>query len=286
MKKYDCILGYHTNPSLCGVAKFNSMLGEKLGIPVFSVFSQEGPATNPLISIKPSEFSFGDECDLYDRLNLHWRYSLFMHSYDLGFPDGLIKKADAVYAANSEIARRIDLIRPVVPAWCPSLLRDSEPFHLASITVFSFGMAHKIMSSYYKRLDDLLKATGKSYCLYLSTAMHEGTEFEDSFADVVSEIKKVFSGPVYFLGCLSDAAVAHYLSNADYFAAFFPSGVRENNTSVNAALELGVSVITNVDNYSPGFEKIDHNGIPVYKDISRGWDRLIDMIEREGVNVF
>lgn len=284
MKKHDCILGYHTNPSLCGVAKFNAMLGEKLGIPVYPIDWIE--CKFPLISIKPSEFSFGDECDFYDRLNgLYDRYSLFLHSYDLAFPDGLIKKAEAVFAANSEIARRIDLIRPVVPAWAPSLLVESEPFHMSEINVFSFGMAHKIMSSYYKRLDDLLKATGKSYCLYLSAAIHEGTEFEDAFTNLVADIRKVFSGPVYFLGCLSDAAVTHYLTNADYFAAFFPSGVRENNTSVNAALELGVSVITNVDNYSPGYEKIDHNGIPVYKhDVVRSWDSLVNLIEREGVN--
>lgn len=283
MKNHDCIIGYHTNPSLCGVAKFNAMLGEKLGIPVRPIDWIE--CEFPLVSIKPLEFSFGDECDLYDRLGWFDRYSLFLHSYDCAFPDGLIKKAEVVYAANSEIARRVDLIRPVVSAWCPSLLADSEPFHLAQITVFSFGMAHKVMSAYYKRLDDLLKATEKSYCLYLSTALHEGVEFEDAFTDVVLEIKKVFSGPVYFLGCLSDAAISHYLSNADYFAAFFPSGVRENNTSVNAALELGVSVITNVDNYSPGWEVIDHNGIPVYKDTIRRWDGIIGLIERKEINV-
>lgn len=283
MRKPNRILGYHMNPTLCGVAKFNKILGERLRVPVYPLDWVDWGY--PLISVKPSELSFPAECDLIDKANHVDAYQLFLHSYDLGLPDALIKKADVVYAANSEIARRIDLIRPVVTAWVPSLLEDSEPFHLAQITVFSFGMAHKIMSAYYKRLDDLLKATGKTYCLYLSTAMHEGIEFEDAFTDVVSEIKKVFSGPVYFLGCLSDAAVAHYLANCDYFAAFFPSGVRENNTSVNAALEAGTSVITNLDNYSLGAEKIDHNGIPIYKDEIRGWDGLIRMIELEEANV-
>jgi hypothetical protein len=36
-----------------------------------------------------------------------------------------------------------------------------------------------------------------------------------------------------------------------FFAAFFPRGVRANNTSVAAAMELGAVVITNLDRYSP-----------------------------------
>ena len=44
--------------------------------------------------------------------------------------------------------------------------------------VFTFGMAHKIRVPLYRRLRDLLEATGKSYSVYVSTALHENTSFD------------------------------------------------------------------------------------------------------------
>ena len=35
---FDCIVGYHMNPLTCGVAKFNAILGERLGVPVIHLF--------------------------------------------------------------------------------------------------------------------------------------------------------------------------------------------------------------------------------------------------------
>jgi hypothetical protein len=119
------------------------------------------------------------------------------------------------------------------------------------LSVFTFGMAHKVRGEYYRKLDELLKRTGKSYSLYLSTALHEGTSIETSFDAAVQNIRDAFSGPVYFLGFLSDAAVLHYLQTTTYFAAFFPSGVRANNTSVHSAMNAGGVVVTNLDDGSP-----------------------------------
>jgi hypothetical protein len=36
-----------------------------------------------------------------------------------------------------------------------------------------------------------------------------------------------------------------------YLAAFFEKGLRANNTTVNAAMECGCAVITNLDEFSP-----------------------------------
>jgi hypothetical protein len=46
-------------------------------------------------------------------------------------------------------------------------------------------------------------------------------------------------------------AVSNYLRQMTYYAAFFPSGVRANNTSVAYALERGAVVLTNLDEHSP-----------------------------------
>jgi hypothetical protein len=40
---------------------------------------------------------------------------------------------------------------------------------------------------------------------------------------------------------------------ADALVAFFPHGVRENNTTVLSAMSHGCAVITNVDKYTPSW---------------------------------
>jgi hypothetical protein len=81
-----------------------------------------------------------------------------------------------------------------------------------------------------------------------------------------------------------------------YLAAFFEKGLRANNTTVNAAMENGCAVITNLDEHSPAGlvhmkNVIDINlcdGLPDFEAAQRigtaarqtahaeyGWDRLV-----------
>ena len=53
------------------------------------------------------------------------------------------------------------------------------------------------------------------------------------------------------LGCLSDYALAEELAAAHAVCAFFPQGVRANNTSVHTAMQAGCCVVTNLDADSP-----------------------------------
>jgi hypothetical protein len=50
---------------------------------------------------------------------------------------------------------------------------------------------------------------------------------------------------------LADDEVSRRLHAADALVAFFPHGVRENNTTVLSAMAHGCAVITNFDSYSP-----------------------------------
>lgn len=65
------------------------------------------------------------------------------------------------------------------------------------------------------------------------------------------ELQAIFNGQVYFMGYLSDTAVYNHLMDCTFLAAFFEKGLRANNTSVNAAMECGCAVITNLDEHSP-----------------------------------
>jgi hypothetical protein len=112
-------------------------------------------------------------------------------------------------------------------------------------------MAHKVRSDYYVRLHRLLEQTGLTYAVYLSTALHENTSFDEAFGGAFAELSSIFGDALHFVGFLSDAAVYNYLRTCTYFTAFFERGARSNNTSVNAAMACGAVVITNLDDYSP-----------------------------------
>jgi hypothetical protein len=134
--------------------------------------------------------------------------------------------------------------------WTPGLLTDDRSFRPAEVSVFSFGMAHKIRTDAFARLRALLESSGRSYAVYVSAANHETSSMRDA-ESVFAEMHKLFPDKLYFLGNLSDVAVHNWLRQTTFFAAFFEKGVRANNTSVASAMERGAVVVTNLDEYSP-----------------------------------
>ena len=160
-------------------------------------------------------------------------------------------------------------------------------------------MAHKIRVPLYRRLQGLLEATGLSYSVYVSTALHENTSFDGSFVVTFEELQSIFNGQVYFMGYLSDTAVFNHLLDNTYLAAFFDKGLRANNTTVNAAMECGCTVITNLDEHSPaGLSHMKNvvdihqcDKLPTREESERigraareaalgdyGWDRLVSQL--------
>jgi hypothetical protein len=298
----DCVLGYHLNPLSCGIAKFNLALARQMSVPVLSLFDPSAASTRrPLLSIKLSEFTYNHARDLERFLNERpatQSLRLFLHAFDdTELERRMVMEADLVCVGNIELAERLRSLRPdVVEAWCPGAVFDAAPFTPTELSVFTFGMAHKVRGEHYRRLDELLQQTGKSYSLYLSTALHEGTTIETAFSSAVESIRQHFTGPVHFLGFLSDAAVMHYLRTTTYFAAFFGEGVRANNTSVHTAMQAGAVVVTNMDDRSPeGFDHMQSvidirscSELPTSAEVLRrissnaqkvferyGWDRLV-----------
>lgn len=305
---FDLIAGYHLNPLACGVAKFNGLLGRHMSLPVVQLFDPAAArAARPLLSIKVSEFTPDDRRRLeewLDRRPADASFSLFLHAYgDSPLERRLLQAADRVFCGNVQIrAQALPLRADAVQLWCPGMIADPRPFEPVEISVFSFGMAHKVNPQRYGKLRDLLTASGRSHALYLSVALHENSSLDDSFAEAYREIEEIFDGRVYFLGYLSDDAVHHYLTRSTYFCAFFDQGVRGNNTSVHAAMAAGAVVITNLDEHSPpeyvhlqnvldiqacGDLPTDETVLRRLRDDARrtavevfGWARLVDRITR------
>jgi len=254
----DCILSYHMNPLTCGVARFNKALADKLSLPMMSLFSDEARRVRrPLLSLKLSEFTEPD-AERLEAVVDDWDPAieprLFLHDWTATPVEAkLLRRATTVYCGNEALVSELaPLHANVVEAWCPGHLFDAVPFpEDVDISVYTFGMAHKVRADYYYRLRDLLEATGKSYCLYISAAIHEGRSLDDSFTSAYEELKAIFGDRIFFLGFISDTGLYNYLIRCTYFAAFFGSGVRANNTSVNTAMQMGAVVLTNLDEHSP-----------------------------------
>lgn len=256
----DCIAGYHLNPWTCGIAKFNAILGQRLEAPIVSILGLEHSRyTRPLLSLKLSEFSGPDarQLDEWVRSNAG-AFEVFFHAYDgTPYEERLLTTADKVYCGNSELFANLRAQRPdIVELWCPGTILNAHEFQPSTISVFTFGMAHKIRVPLYRRLHELLEATGESYSVYVSTALHENTSFDGSFVVTFEELQEIFGRHVYFLGYLSDTAVYNHLLNATLLAAFFEGGLRANNTTVHAAMECGCAILTNLDEHSP--RHLDH----------------------------
>jgi hypothetical protein len=295
----DCIAGYHLNPWTCGIAKFNAILAKHLGVPVVGVHTLAAGGCRPLLSIKMSEFSVEDAAalDAWAAAN-SGRFELFLHAFDgTAIEQRLVASSSRVYCGNSELYQDLRPVRPdIQELFCPGTILNPQRFQTTDLSVFTFGMAHKIRVPLYRRLRDLLDATGCSYSVYVSTALHENTSFDGSFVVRFEELQSIFNGQVYFMGYLSDTAVYNQLTDCTFLAAFFEKGLRANNTTVNAAMECGCAVITNLDEHSPaGLEHmknvIDINrcdGLPGEEETRRiglaarhiahseyGWDRLV-----------
>lgn len=255
---YDSVLGFHLNKAACGIARFNHELSQRWHIPVRHVFDRGAALSmHPLISIKFSE------CDdpirlmeFAERRAVNRSGALLLHEAPSADHEMLCQmlceSVETVYGANREVAEAING-RAV---WCPSFLPTDAPAVLQlptgdALKLVLFGMAHKVRVEPYQRLKASLDRLGQPYQIWCSTAIHEGTEHDPQTQRGVNALEQLFGERIRFVGMLSDAALAGLLKQADGCAAFFPRGVRENNTSVHAAMSLGCPVITNLDRYSP-----------------------------------
>ena len=255
---YSRLLSYHTNPYTCGVARFNQALATALGISICAVNKLEAHNSDILLlSLKFEEMSTDIAQNLLVDLQVAGaKFDLFLHGIaNTEIEQKFVASARRVIVATHEYADLIRSQREDVVAYFAPGAADAGITGSAEITLLTFGMAHKIRSEGYRKLGQLLSTDSRTVQLEISTALHDGTSFSEDFFSVGSEISQVFNGNVSFLGFLADDEVSRRLHAADALVAFFPHGVRENNTTVLSAMAHGCAVITNFDSYSPTWMK-------------------------------
>ena len=259
---YSGLVSYHTNPYTCGVARFNRALSAALKIPIVAMSNLSSRTADVLLlSLKFEEISRESAVQLLSNLQASGAvFDLFLHGIvDSDIEQVFVTTARQVFVASNEYADQIRSRRTDVVSYFAPGASDLSKNVDADLTLLTFGMAHKIRSAGYKKLGQLLSNDDRTVQLEISTALHDGTSFSEDFFSVGSEISQVFDGNVSFLGFLADEEVSRRLHAANALVAFFPSGVRENNTTVLSAMAHRCPVITNLDSYSPSWMKHDES---------------------------
>jgi hypothetical protein len=301
LTRIDAVVTPHLNFAGSGTARFNAILAERLGVPLLEVTDPRvSTCSRPLFSFKVGDLPSREAEFVAATIEQLLAWEVFLHDYGgLPLEERLVRGAEIVWCGNEEVLAKVGSLNGrLESAWAPGLVFDERPFPDAELSVFSFGMAHKVRTDLFRRLRDLLERSGRSYALYMSSASHETATLEDEQA-VFEEMRAIFPRGLYFLGHISDVAVYNYLRATTFYAAFFRGGVRSNNTSVASAMEYGAVVITNLDEYSPGYLRhldnvIDLNlcdELPTAADVLRrigerarataaevSWERLVERI--------
>jgi len=266
--KPTAIVTFHTNPYTCGVARFNVALAQSLGVPLLTLEDfLKHSVSGALLSIKCEEIGETNSQGLSNFLDASSEsFDVYLHGLDGSAAEQkIIAKAGRLFTATKEMAdvvgtKRGDVVSTFAPGASPSQIAKE-----VDCTLLTFGMAHKIRVAGYRKLGELLHEEKRTFRLEISTALHEGTTFSEDFFTVGKEIREVFDGNVSFLGFLADEEVSQRMRAADALVAFFPLGVRENNTTVLSAMSHGCAVITNVDKYSPSWMVHGHSVLDIDK---------------------
>lgn len=236
----DAVLSYHTNPQTCGVAKFNQQLAQRLGVPCLPLTNQF--VGHALVSIKASEVGTGWEYEIPDGC------TLLLHDRPTMPPRGARR-----WFYADEIG-------------CPSTISGTA--HRGTYRVLVFGMAHKLVLPYFESLKGLLDDEHPDYTIELSTAVHEGSPWDEALTHSIEAMRGVFGDKLRVLGYLGDDALAKELQDVDAVALYYLPALRANNTTYWAAVEAGKTIYTNRDALSP------REGDP-----APSWDNLLKLLQ-------
>lgn len=251
----DLVVSFHVNPYTCGVARFNKSLADELRVPLVGLAQYvNAPSPGALLSIKLVEIDTSLLGLLAAKTPSLPPFDMFWHDLDgSSLEIELLTRARRNFVGNSEMSAALHsrgfVATPAFAPGAPAVPDDDE----VDLTLLTFGMAHKVRADRYRQLGALLARDSRTARLEISTALHEGTTFSEEFFSVNSDISEVFDGRVSFLGFLADDEVSRRMRRAHAMVAFFPSGVRENNTTVLSAMSHGCAVITNLDRFSPSW---------------------------------
>ena len=182
----DAVATHHRDGFRSGVARFNELLAAHLGVPLLGLDELAAAAPDgsaPLVQGRRARRARRPRAPSLARRGGRGRGSLPFTSYGgESLERELVERSgDSSIAGTLEIAAAVrGLARAHGTLWTPGLVVDERRFQPAEISVFSFGMAHKLRPDMFRRLRELLEPSGRSYALYVSAANHETASLRDA----------------------------------------------------------------------------------------------------------
>jgi len=223
------------------------------------------------VSVKPEELVAGP-------LQVWMPYDLFLHGVPRPCDEALVKHATRIFVGSAAIHAAVVGLRPdVVSVGLPSLLerrRPSDP-----LTLFSFGMAHKVNRVWFEKVRDLLGS--RPYTVDLSVGVHEGQPWSEAIQQSTALLEDIFGDRARLLGSLTDHAIRRQLRTADWVLLFYPEGLRDNNTTFWAAVHERARILTNLDTLSPDVPEgiVDITTLDDWPDDDdTRWDDLLKVV--------
>ena len=246
---WTCVVSYHTDPEKCGVAKFSRELARRLGVPMVGLTDKT--VGRPLYSVKWSELDSGARFWPWFECDVLW--------HDVPTIWGPQRDSRWWYL-------------PAIGV--PALV---QPSTLVQPALFTFGMSHKIQVPLFRALQSQLPPCQ----LWISTAAHEGAG-----PSRIPSLMAAWGPHARNLGTLSDEALGLVWPRVSALVAFFDAGLRANNTTVHAALDAGVPVITNHGDETPDDLRAlthDYRGLTAIPAKPAGpspytWERLLEAL--------
>ena len=252
----DCIAGYHLNPWTCGIAKFNAILAKHLDVAVVGIRAVElGSYRRPLLSLKMSEFTAADAADLDvwsqahtravravpARLRRHGRRA----AAGRGGRAGLLRQRRAVPRPAPGAAGHPGAVLPG---------HDPEPAAVPADRPVGVHLRHGAQDPRAALPPAARPAGGHRARATRSTSRRRCTRTRASTARSSSgsrSCSRSSTGRSTSWATCPTRRSSTTCMDCTYLAAFFEKGLRANNTTVNAAMECGCAVITNLDEHSP-----------------------------------
>src|SRR4030095_12133118 len=90
------------------------------------------------------------------------QYELVLHAFEgTDIEHLLMASAARAYCGNRELSHELAPVRPdIVELFCPGTLLNPQRFQSTELSVFTFGMAHKIRVPLYRRVGRPLRCAG------------------------------------------------------------------------------------------------------------------------------
>src|SRR5262249_11169759 len=146
--RVEAVVTHHRDGFRSGVARFSELLDARLGVPLYGVDDDAQPGWGEsLFSFKGSEMGEWERDGLAERIRrVGWRGGGYLNEWTgLDLEREIVDRARRVHAGNLEIHDGLSGVDAEVDdVWTPGLLVDRRDYEPAELSVFSFGMAHKI----------------------------------------------------------------------------------------------------------------------------------------------